>query len=929
MTDAQQKAAAKKFATDWKGKGYEKGQSQPFWLSLLRDVYGVEHPEQFILFEEQVVLDNTSFIDATIPSTKVLIEQKGLGKDLKKPIRQSDGTLLTPFQQAKRYIMELPLSQHPRWVVTCNFSTFFVYDMERPGGEPEEILLENLPNEYYRLSFLTDSGNERIKREMEVSISAGKIVGLIYDAFAKQYVDPTSDHSLKSLNMLCVRLVFCLYAEDAGIFGHKAMFHNYLAGFETRHLRKALLELFQVLDTLPENRDPYIDPMLAAFPYVNGDLFANEDIEIPHFTDEIKDLLLTKASENFNWSEISPTIFGAVFESTLNPVTRRSGGMHYTSIENIHKVIDPLFFNELKNEFDGICNIAVEKSKMAKLNEFQKRLASLSFLDPACGSGNFLTETYISLRRLENELLSELQQGQITIGEESHNPIKVSIKQFYGIEINDFAVTVAKTALWIAESQMMKETEMILHMQLDFLPLKSYVNIIEENALRMDWESVVPKRELNYIMGNPPFVGYSNQNTEQKADILSIYVDEKGKPFKTAGKIDYVAAWYYKAAQFAKATQIRTAFVSTNSITQGEQTAAVWKPLFEMFGINIDFAHRTFKWSSEASEKAAVHCVIIGFSIGYSGERIIYDGEIRTVTKNISPYLIDSQTVFIESRRTPISNVPEMVYGNKPTDGGHLFLDADEYADFISKEPQAKKYIKKIYGATEYINNINRYCLWLVGAVPMDLMKMPLVIERIEKVRQFRLASPKKATQVSADTPMLFQEVRHPDSDYIIVPRHSSENRRYIPFGFVSSDIIVNDAVLIIPNATLYHFGILTSNVHMAWVRAVCGRLEMRYRYSKEIVYNNFPWPDVTAEQKNEIEKLAQGVLDARVQYPDSTLADMYGETSMLFHTSLLNAHRELDKAVMKLYGFPVKGFSEADCVARLMERYQVLVEDR
>lgn len=433
MKDAQQKSAAKKFAAYWKGRGYEKGESQKFWLSLLRDVYGVEQPEQFISFEEQVHLDHTSFIDGTIPSTKVLIEQKGLGKDLKKPIRQSDGTLLTPFQQAKRYITELPLSQHPRWVVTCNFETFFVYDMERPTGEPEEIRLENLPTEYYRLNFLVDTGNAHLKREMEVSIAAGEMVGLLYDAFRKQYADPDSEQALKSLNVLCVRLVFCLYAEDAGIFGHHGMFHDYLAEFDARKMRRALTDLFKILDTKPENRDPYLKddfPELAAFPYVNGGLFADENIEIPPFTDEIRDLLLSKASENFNWSEISPTIFGAVFESTLNPETRRSGGMHYTSIENIHKVIDPLFLDELKKEFLEICGIAVERTKARKLKEFQKKLASLSFLDPACGSGNFLTETYLSLRRLENEVLRVLSHGQISFGDADWNPIQVSLDSF-------------------------------------------------------------------------------------------------------------------------------------------------------------------------------------------------------------------------------------------------------------------------------------------------------------------------------------------------------------------------------------------------------------------------------------------------------------------------------------------------------------------
>lgn len=615
MNDIQQKEAAKQFAAYWKGKGYEKGESQAFWLSLLRDVYGVEHPEQFITFEEQVHLDHTSFIDGTIPSTKVLIEQKGLGKDLKKPIKQSDGTLLTPFQQAKRYITELPLSQHPRWIVTCNFEKFFVYDMEHPGGEPEEILLENLPTEYYRLSFLVDSENEHLKREMEVSIAAGEMVGLLYDAFQKQYADPYNERALKSLNILCVRLVFCLYAEDAGIFGHHGMFHDYLAEYDTRHMRKALIELFQVLDTTPDDRDPYLkddNPNLAAFPYVNGGLFANEDIEIPPFTDEIRSLLIDQASSDFNWAEISPTIFGAVFESTLNPETRRNGGMHYTSIENIHKVIDPLFLNDLKKELEEICEIAVEKTRKRKLKEFQKKLASLTFLDPACGSGNFLTETYVSLRRLENDVLRILSHGQISFGDTDWNPIQVSIGQFYGIEINDFAVTVAKTALWIAESQMMKETEDIVHMSLSFLPLKSYTNITEGNALGINWEDVVPKYNLSYIMGNPPFVGarLMEQGGAQKKEVQDIFGS-----IKDVQDLDYVTCWYKLAAQYIQNTKIQVCFVSTNSICQGSQVPILWNVLFNDYHVHINFAYQTFKWNSESSTQAAVHCVIVGLSL--------------------------------------------------------------------------------------------------------------------------------------------------------------------------------------------------------------------------------------------------------------------------------------------------------------------------
>ena len=569
MNDTRQKAAAKRFAQFWAGKGYEKGESQKFWLSLLQDVYSVEHPAEFVTFEEQVHIDkSTGFIDGMIPATRVMIEQKGLGKDLNKPIKQSDGSLLTPFQQAKRYIVELPVDQHPRWVVTCNFEEFYVYDMNRPGGEPEKIKLADLEKEYYRLQFLVETGSEHLKREMEVSIAAGDIVGLLYDAFLKQYKRRDDPETLKSLNILCVRLVFCLYAEDAGIFGRHGMFHDYLAQFDTRQMRMALVNLFRVLDQKPEERDPYLaedNPALAAFPYVNGGLFENEAVEIPPFTDEIRELLLTKASDDFDWSEISPTIFGAVFESTLNPETRRSGGMHYTSIENIHKVIDPLFLTDLKNEFQLICEISVARERTKKLKAFQKKLAGLTWLDPACGSGNFLTETYLSVRKLENEVIMELTGGQIAIGE-IYDPILVTISQFYGIEINDFAVTVAKTALWIAESQMMKATEEILHRELDFLPLKTNANIVEGNALRLDWESVVPKEKLNYIMGNPPFIGYSLQSKEQKADILSIYLDEKGKPYKTAGKIDYVAGWYYKAARLMYAGGGYTCSRHTDSV---------------------------------------------------------------------------------------------------------------------------------------------------------------------------------------------------------------------------------------------------------------------------------------------------------------------------------------------------------------------------
>jgi len=946
MTPIQQAKAAATFVAHWTGKGYEKGESQIFWTTLLNQIFGIEHPEQFIVFEQQVQLDHTSFVDARIPSTKVMIEQKSLGKNLGEGIKQSDGSILNPFQQAKRYADTLPNSQRPRWIVTCNFSEFWVYDLEHPNDEPQKILLANLEKEYERLSFLVEAGNEHIKREMEVSVKAGQLVGKIYDLLLKQYLEPDAPETLRSLNILCVRMVFCLYAEDAHLFGKKTAFHDYLAQYPAKDMRRALIDLFAVLDTPIHERDPYLDDVLKAFPYVNGGLFSNKIMAasggspvIPQFTDELKELILTNASDDFDWSEISPTIFGAVFESTLNPETRRSGGMHYTSIENIHKVIDPLFLDTLKDEFEAIKSIAQDKQQRQRLDAFQDKLASLTFFDPACGSGNFLTESYVSLRRLENQVIALRNKGQAVIGDFA-NPVKVDIHQFYGIEINDFAVSVATTALWIAEQQMLQETARIASFAMDTLPLKAYHNIHEGNALRLDWSEVIAPDRLNYIMGNPPFVGYSLQSKEQKDDMLSIYVDEKGKPYKTAGKIDYVAGWYMKAAQLMQINpEIRAALVSTNSITQGEQVAAIWQPLFERFNIRIDFAYRTFRWDSEADIKAHVHCVIIGFSSNSAGVQTIssltasresakriYISDLQSIpAKNINAYLIDAQDTWVNSRSKPICDVPDMIYGSKPTDGGFLFLKENEYKEAIQKEPALLKWIKPIYGSEEYINNKKRYCLWLVDITPQELRNSPFLIDRVNKVREFRLSSTKAATRESANTSWLFQEVRYSKSDYIVVPRVSSERRRYVPIGFLTPDQLVNDAMQFIPNASLYHFGILTSNVHMAWMRVVCGRLEMRYRYSKDIVYNNFPWPTPTDEQKAKIEATAQAILDARAKYPDCSLADLYDEVTM--PPELRRAHQDNDRAVMRAYGFIPGETTESDCVAHLFEMYQSLTK--
>ena len=913
-TKNQQKAAAL-FAQEWQGKGYEKGDTQRFWLELLQKVLGVEDPYSFISFEDEVMVDKTNFMDGYIASTKVLIEQKSIQKDLGTPIVQSNGEKITPFLQARKYIAGLPLSKHPRWVVTCNFREFWVYDTERPNDEPQKIQLANLEKEYYRLQFLVDEKNDHLKREEDLSLEAGKLVGAIYDLLAEQYIDKTAPATLHSLNVLCVRLVFCLYAEDAGLFSSKTAFHDYLAQFPAHQVRRALIDLFAVLDTPDDQRDPYLDDALKAFPYVNGGLFSNDlRLEIPQFTEELQTLILSRASDHFDWSDISPTIFGAVFESTLNPDTRRSGGMHYTSIANIHKVIDPLFLNELKEEFASIKAIPNEKQQRQKLDAFQDKLASLTFLDPACGSGNFLTESYVSLRRLENEVIALREKGQAILGDFA-NPIKVDIHQFYGIEINDFAVSVATTALWIAEQQMMQETEKIASFHIDALPLKSYHNIHEGNALRTDWSEVIVPERLNYIMGNPPFVGFTFETAEQKADMDALFPKVKN--------LDFVCGWYKLASDFIQGTNIRCAFVSTNSITQGETVGRFWPFL----NIKIDFAYRTFRWDSEADIKAHVHCVIMGFSAKSSQntkQKLIYISDSQSIkATNINPYLLDADDVIVESRNKPLCDVPPMIYGNKPADGGNLIIEPNEYDEFIAKEPAAKKWIYPLTGAVEYLNNKKRYCLWLVGISPAELKAMPLVYERVRKCKEMRESSVAAAIRKFAETPHLFAQRTQPEGkDYIIVPLTTGETRRYIPLGFMPSEMKTTNACSIIPNATLYHFGVLTSNVHMAWMRVVCGRLEMRYRYSKDIVYNNFPWCQPTEEQKARIEATAQAILDARAKYPDCSLADLYDEVTM--PPELRKAHQENDRAVMAAYGFSTK-MTESECVAELFKMYQAL----
>jgi len=931
----------KNFVARWTGRGDEKSDTQTFWIDLLTNVFEVKDIANFIFFEERVQLEHKSFIDATIPATHVMIEQKSLGKDLSKPIKQSDGTFLTPFQQARRYANELPYSKRPRWIVACNFSEFHVYDMEKPHDEPEIIFLKNLPKEFNRLKFLVDSREYNLQRELEISLQAGEIVGKIYLALKKNYLKPDSEETLQSLNKLCVRLVFCFYAESAGIFGKHKIFRDYLQN--SRNIRRDLLDLFETLNTEKNLRDPYLSDELKIFPFVNGGLFAEKNIEIPNFDDETKKILFDEA-ENFDWSGISPTIFGAVFESTLNPVTRREGGMHYTSIENIHKVINPLFLDDLHEEFQKIKSSTRNKNK--NLLDFQKKLSELKFFDPACGSGNFLTESYISLRRLENEILKELLHEKILLGD-FDNPVKISINQFFGVEINDFAVSVAQTALWIAELQMLNETQEIIHKNLNPLPLKNFANIFEGNALTLDWKKICPNP--NFIFGNPPFVGASMMTKQQKIDAVNIFGN-----IKLSNSIDYVGAWYHKAAEFLCRqklnqnnfcvdknksetisviqkfdknnfcdTKIKCAFVSTNSITQGEQVAALWDKILQ--SCQIIFAHRTFRWDSESNEKAHVHCVIIGFADkNLPHEKFIFDGDKKISAKNINPYLIDAPNILIQSRSKPLCDVPKLITGNAPIDGGNLILSEDEKNILIKKFPDAEKFIKILLGGEEFLHNKKRFCLWLVNANPSEIKKIPPIFDRVKKVREFRLNSKRISTKKFAETPQLFAEIRPTIKNFIAIPQVSSEKREYIPIGFLDENIIPTNQLKIIPNANLFHFGILSSKVHMIWTKTVCGRLKSDFRYSGSVVYNNFVWCEPTENLRKKIEQTAQNILDVRKKYPDASLADLYDPT--LMPKDLRDAHKKNDLAVMEAYGFD-KNFSDEEILAELMTLYKNFVE--
>ena len=1224
-SDTAQRQAAKKFVEYWTfQRGSEKGEDQQFWNSLLGEVLGMDDVKSHVQYQVPVPMKGTTkFLDAWIPETRVLIEHKSRGVNLDAPQAGHGG--LTPYDQAAEYDAARSYDDRARWIVTCNFDEFRIYDRAKPLAPPLTLKLGNLPKEAYRLAFLVNPKEKAIDRELEISVQAGRIVGEIYDTLLGQYDNgrveraehvesasssQTSTRStcstrlnescLAALNRLCVRLVFCLYAEDADIFP-KDCFRRLMEDTPAPFLRERLIRLFQTLDTPTDKRNPYLDAELCAFPYTNGGLFkfcqcenvaSNQSQypigignigtgntstfshsldDIPPISEEIRQLLI--GASQFDWREITPTIFGALFESTLNPVTRRAGGMSYTSVENIHKVIDPLFLNDLTRRVNECIALPPAPSRNRRLLALQTEMASKTFLDPACGSGNFLTETYICLRRLENRIIAALQQGQAEL--DLGISIKVSIAQFFGIEINDFAARVARIALWIAEAQMRRETAEILHREPEYLPLTDYENIIEGNALRMDWARIglptsditiisipehvpfrnakahltelknakkvvvnaagerfrftkqifkalsdkardqsvgrevhwaavaaverlceasvflwdekprngsvdisryakhgvcfsvggVPyiakitskvypgdianvtysveavsiekndargitdsiakgqgldpsaanrilhfaeavkrataKKHFSYIIGNPPFRGARNKSDEQADDMAAVF----GKEWKGLGNLDYVTAWYKKAVDVIcqcgnvantqsqqpigtgnigtgnignNSTFTRCAFVSTNSICQGDGVATLWKPLMENYGVEIDFAHRTFRWDNEAFDKAHVHCVIIGFhakgnvanvkmlpspnanaqlEIGNicTGNtstlatltKTIFDGGRAIPATHINAYLAPGPDAWLESRsRTLFASLP-LVFGSMPNDGGFLSdWSPERRAEVIARWPSAEALFRRLVGSHEAINDVERWCLWLKGVAPDAIRAVPPVMEAIAKVREHRLASNRAATRKLAATPTLFGEIRQPESgNYLLIPKVSSERREYIPMAFLPADVIASDLCLIVPGATLADFGVLTSSAHMAFTRATCGRLKSDYRYSAKIVYNNFPWPggdeckmksvkckiggnesqDDTATLHftpytlHSICAAAQMILDARARYPESSLADLYDPLTM--PPDLRAAHEANDRAVLAAYGL-APDTPEMDIVAHLFKLY-------
>ena len=890
------RARAAKFAELYRNAEREEAEAQSFQTDFL-NVLGIDR-RRVAIFEKKVkCMDGgNGYIDLFWPG-HILIEMKSRGKDR-----------VAAYEQARRYALSLKPGEMPRLILICDFQTWDVYDLEN-GAALTSFTLEHLPEHIHLFHFLAGYERRQYVEEDPVNIKAAELMGELHDRLK------AIGYTGHVLEVYLVRLLFCLFADDTGIF-ERDHFLNYLRNCtaeDGRDLAPLLAELFQVLNTPESQRFCTRNSLLLALPYVNGGLFA-EYLPMPAFDAEMRQILIDCCS--LDWGKISPAIFGSMFQSVMKPEERRSLGAHYTSERNILKLINPLFMDALREEFEHIC--ADRSTRRQKnLEEFHHKLAGLNFLDPACGCGNFLVIAYRELRQLELEVIRQLEStGQMFL--DISELCKVGVDQFYGIEIEEFPAQIAQVAMWLMDHQMNIEVGRHFGRYFARIPLKASATIVCANALRIDWETVVPKEKLNYIMGNPPFVGYSNQTKEQKEDIERLFAGNK-----RAGKLDFVAGWYKKTADYTLNTKVQCAFVSTNSITQGEQATTLWQPLIQR-GLSINFAHRTFRWSNEARGVAAVHCVIVGFSMYESNSnKLLYTEDVSPqVVKHINSYLTAAHDVFIPVRSAPLCAVPEMTTGNRPADGGYLIIEEEDYNSFIEEEPQAVPYIKRLLGSMEFINKKSRWCLWLVGISPTQLKQMPKVMERVEKCKIDRMHSTDAGRRKLADCPTLFRETKNPES-CVVIPEVSSERRDYIPIGFIDSSTICTNLLQIIPDATLYHFGVLTSTMHMAWTRAVCGRLKSDYRYSNKLVYNNFPWPETTEAQQEKIAVLAQGVLDARALYPECSLADLYDPLTM--PPELVAAHRKLDAAVEKAYGSSFA--DDAERVAFLFEKYRELTE--
>ena len=929
---ALNRKAAEEFARYWAGRGDEKGETQQFWIDLLQNVLGDDDALRHLRFEARVDTEAGSskgFADVTVMRADgrgalAMVEQKSASVDLDRP-EQRQGRMVTPVQQCRAYAEALPLNEQPRWVLTCNFKVIRAYDRNMDPlcskAPAFELALADLPRNLDALSFLT-GGDSAPVLSHEVSVQAGALMGRVHDMLADSFatvMDPDDPAVHHALSVICTRLMFLMFCEDAGLIPASA-FRDFLRETKAERLRKALADLFVWLDTPDSERDPFEvkDGAFRAFPYMNGGLFA-EKVQVPTIDETLRTELIIHGCQEFDWSGVSPTVFGSIFEGALSHDKRRAGGMHYTSPENIHKLIDPLFLDGLKAELAEALDKPVAGGGRTKaLQRLHDKVGGLSFLDPACGSGNFLTETYVELRKLENRILLELNREEslhFAFEGVDESPVKVTLANFHGIEINDFACCVARTALWIAEKQADMDTAKVVRRVYDELPLTDYGCIVQGNALRMDWNNVVPAETCDYIVGNPPFIGYSNLTEGQKEDRASIFG-------KDGGTLDYVACWYKKASDYIKGLPTRCALVSTNSICQGQQVEPLWRPLFED-GVHIDFAHRTFVWNSEATDEAHLHVVIVGFSRTDVEPKLLFDEGGRQEVDHINAYLAPASDAFVEKRKKPLCDVPEMSADFKPAEHGNLLLSSEERDKLLAAEPEAEKWLRPFSMGAEFINGEKRYCLWLGDITAAELKRLPLVRKRIDACRAWREAqTPTGDAYRYRDRPHLFKVCNYfVDGPYIAVPKVSSGRRKYVPMGFVTDGMIPGDKLFFVSNGGLYEFGILESQFQNAWMRLVAGRLKSDYSYSNTIVYNNFVWPDATPEQRTRIEACAQAVLDARAAHPDATLADMYDPDNDFLFGDLMAAHRALDAAVEAAYGVEFAG-DEEKIVAHLFKLY-------